>query len=262
MRSHTRSLHKPMNPQDRFDFLAVCPIISIDASLLVYDTDKQGKQSLNLAQSKVLVKGSVGRTYKVAVPEKEIKIGDPGRLNFNTRMVTLPGITALTAFKKAVEDGTVTSVNVQSWTSGNLAGDGTEPGFLLELVGSEEAIALAESLGLDPAFETVVGRDAIQVEHSNAIMITLDAVCTLEGVYQFPGIERAAAFTPRAKEQNPDMIAAIAVFDATGALPERQRVQRAGGYDESFSKSIVNPAAPRRGRATAQGNGPAINYGS
>lgn len=250
-RATTRSLFVAVAPgQTR----AICPVVDLRESLLVL-----GKDGKPTDESAFLVKGSIERLH----PETGTRVF----LDLDQRWLEIGAALIKPAVAQALKDGTVNRVRMLSFVAGNSVSGangqqinvpGSEPAYLLQLTGSDEAKAIAHALGVDYAVTVPVGRDQIAVTHTNPIIVAATVMCALGHGLWAPKLEREREIPSRADARNPEYQQALAFFDATGKLPER--VAANTRFNEDFGSRFLGGAQPAAGRGRAQAAGQGADF--
>lgn len=209
------------------------PIIDVKKDYLVFEPDAANVLRLNVAASKLIVRGQSWITLYTSDAEGKPMVAEA---NYETRWCTL----AATALKQILDvadaDGSISDFRVLSRTAGiglHLGAGtrgatqffGNEPALLIELSGSKEAQDLAEMYSLNHQIQQriPVNGEIKEVSYNAPLIVTRAAADVARGVNVYPAEAGKTAIAPRTDLDNPSWTAAIEHARATGKLPERTK---------------------------------------
>lgn len=218
---------------------AICPVVGFASSGIVLDP-KTGKP--DLAKSTLIVKGSIERANPVS--------GAIQYLDLDQRWCTLTAQEVATLMGQAAKDGTINRIWMFSSIAGNNVGPGSEPAYLLQLNGSDEAQALAAQYGIAYRVDRVVGRSGIPVVHTNPIVVSMQAASAAGFGLWAPPLEKEEERPGRMDQANPHLLQALKHYDATGELPSR--APSTAQFDTEFAAKFAKPLTPPQGRRRSQ----------
>ncbi len=255
-RAHAHDLFRPVS---QGIWKSLFPVVSVAGNGLM-----QAEDGSFDPESTLVVQGSILRANKLQQKSEF--------LDLDKRWCTLTIAQVQEMYNTAKADGTIRSMRMVSRIAGNQYGVGSEPALALSLVGpnpavaatltkdelkarNEAATALAAKYGINYSKTVVVGPNQdINVTNQNVLILSMQAASIITGELYFPSIEKETQIQNRMDTQNPNLIQALAHYDATGQLPPRE-TNTSRRFDTEFAAEFAQTPASNQqnGRYTRRG---------
>lgn len=221
---HTRSVMKLVNGGTGYE--VALPIIDVSRKYLQWENDGFGGVRYTPHGSKVIVRGF----SQIRTP------GGTVNADYDGRWCLLDATELNTMIDMAESTNTINECRLLSRQAGvQVQGAtspikllGSEPGVILQLIGTPEAEAMATKYSFDYQFQYQLPtqQGLVDITYSNAILVTKQALMAAKGFGMYPHTEGTLDPVNRGDTENPDWLDAISFARATGQLPMRVRKTR------------------------------------